>query len=273
MNKIKAGFIGFLTEEEQKDPYAALAHISKLGYRGFEAGDLLLQAGDPVENLKRVQELDIEPLSINVQLGAPLEASEIVKRAKLIGVNRATIFAGMVEMHFLGFSEHTPTYDDLMRETESYDNLAKDLCKEGITLSFHNHHAEFLTCFDGIPSLYLMKEKSEYLKFEIDCGWVSYAGYDPVTVLRSMGDRLAAIHIKDYIDGVVDMPLPGEKTISMPRFVTPGTGKLELNNCLQTASDMGLDYAIIEQDFQHNLTHHETLTAAYLNMKESGFVE
>ena len=34
-----------------------------------------------------------------------------------------------------------------------------------------------------------------------------------------------------------------------------------------------MDYAIVEQDFQFNLTEAETLRAAYLNMKETGFVE
>jgi hypothetical protein len=36
---------------------------------------------------------------------------------------------------------------------------------------------------------------------------------------------------------------------------------------------MGLDYAIIEQDFQKILTQEESVTLAYLLMKETGFVE
>ena len=59
----------------------------------------------------------------------------------------------------------------------------------------------------------------------------------------------------------------------MPRFSTPGTGKLNLKGVLQTAKDMGIPYAIVEQDFQYNLTELETLTAAYLNMKETGLLD
>ena len=40
--------------------------------------------------------------------------------------------------------------------------------------------------------------------------------------------------------------------------------------CLMPAS---IPYAIVEQDFQYHLTELETLTAAYLNMKETGFVD
>lgn len=58
----------------------------------------------------------------------------------------------------------------------------------------------------------------------------------------------------------------------MPRFTTPGTGVLNLAGCLKTASEMGMKHAIVEQDFQYNLTQLETLTAAYYNMKETGYV-
>ena len=40
----------------------------------------------------------------------------------------------------------------------------------------------------------------------------------------------------------------------MPRFTTPGTGLLDLKGCLETASGMGMEWAIVEQDFQYNLT-------------------
>ena len=51
--------------------------------------------------------------------------------------------------------------------------------------------------------------------------------------------------------------------------LTHDTGKLNLRSVLQTASEMGIPYAIVEQDFQYHLTELETLTAAYLNMKLS----
>ena len=55
--------------------------------------------------------------------------------------------------------------------------------------------------------------------------------------------------------------------------LTHDTGKLNLRGVLQTVSEMGIPYAIVEQDFQYHLTELETLTAAYLNMKETGFVD
>ena len=40
--------------------------------------------------------------------------------------------------------------------------------------------------------------------------------------------------------------------------------------CLMPAS---IPYAIVEQDFQYHLTELETLTGAYLNIKETGFLD
>ena len=120
--------------------------------------------------------------------------------------------------------------------------------------------------------MYLMSALTENLNFEVDTGWVTYAGHDPQVVLRDLGERVSLIHVKDFVCG--EVPRKGTYgSHTMPRFTTPGTGKLNLRGVLQTASEMGIPYAIVEQDFQDHLTELETLTAAYLNMKETGFVD
>ena len=272
-DKLKAGFIGFIPKGDDVDPYKVLKNYAKIGYKGFEGGDMLFKSGDPAENLKKVQSFGIEPLSIHVADVNKPDISGLVKRAKAIGVSRAATFVGCIGRNYFSGVIEVPGYDEIMREIETLDSLAKQLDSEGISLSFHNHHVELTNCYNGIPALYLMKENSQYLKFEIDCGWVTYAGYDPVTVLRSMGNRLGAVHIKDLIPGEVGIPRPDGRVQQMPRFTTPGTGMLNLRGCLETSYDMNMDYVIIEQDFQFNLTEEETVTAAYLNMKESGVLQ
>ena len=46
-----------------------------------------------------------------------------------------------------------------------------------------------------------------------------------------------------------------------------------MKDCLSVGLELGIEWAIVEQDYQYNLTQKETLTAAYLNMKETGLVE
>ena len=175
-------------------------------------------------------------------------------------------------MYRFNFRETDPDYDEFRRELEKMDKLAGELKKEGIQLLFHNHDVDFTKCYKGVPAMYLMSALTENLNFEVDTGWVTYAGHDPQVVLRDLGERVSLIHVKDFVCG--EVPRKGTYgSHTMPRFTTPGTGKLNLRGVLQTASEMGIPYAIVEQDFQYHLTELETLTAAYLNMKETGFVD
>jgi len=277
MSKMKAGFIGFMPYgRTDVDLYALLESYAKLGYRGFENGDVLLRDGDPEENLKRVRSFGIEPLTIGYMKmpGRPAPTvAELIERAHKVGVNQVVTYVGVVAMHRFGMRKDKPTYDEVMKEIESFEALAAELSKEGISFAFHNHDAEFLTTYRGVPAFSLMAANTEHLKFELDVGWCTYAGNDPVRVIRELGDRLFALHIKDFVEGKVEQPLPDGRVNIMPRFTTPGTGKLDLAGCLNAGLELGLEWAIVEQDFQYNLTQYETLTAAYLNMKETGFVE
>ena len=272
MNKMKAAMIGFLPKEQ--DPYEVLESYAKLGYSAFEGADVLLREGDPAENLKRVNSFGMQPLAVGYNIWDPPAVADVIDRAKKTGVKRAACYAGCAGAYRFGMRNDPPSYDELMKECEQFDKAAEELGKEGIVLSFHNHDAEFLQKLNGVPVIYLMAANTQYLKFEVDCGWVTYADYDPINFMKGLGDRMTAVHIKDFVAGPpVERHEPDGRVTSMPRLTTPGTGALDLKGCLEAAQAAGMDYAIVEQDFQFNLTEAETLRAAYLNMKETGFVE
>jgi len=275
MEKMKAGFIGFVGFQEP-DPYPVLESYAQIGFKGFESGDTLFRDGDPVENLKKVQSYGIAPLAMGMMSRpgeAPPTAAELIKKCKTIGVDRVATFAGCVGMFRFGMRPVPPSYDEVMQEIESFDALAKELSAEGIRFTFHNHDVEFTQTYRGVPAIFLMAANSEYLKFELDTGWAAYAGANPVHVLKKLGDRVSDIHIKDFVPGEVRQKMPNGNENIMPAFTAPGTGLLDMAGCLEAAQALGIEYAIVEQDFMRNLTPHETLTAAYLNMKETGFVE
>lgn len=265
---MKAAFIGFVSPEND-DILSTLELHAKIGYKGFEGGDLLFAKGDPKENLKKVQSFGMEPLGIGYGMEKEIPVQELIEKAKTIGVSKVMCYAGVVSMPRFGGSTDPVSKDAALRELEKFDRDAAELQKEGIDLLFHNHHFEFLESIDGVPALYFMAAHTEHLKFEVDCGWACYAGYDPAAVLRSLGSRVGAVHIKDFVDGT---KIVREGMAPMPNFTTVGTGKLPLHQTLEAAAELGMEYAIVEQDFQRNLSVHETLTAAYLNMKETGFV-
>lgn len=278
MVKMKAGFIGFMPfGDPNMDFYGLLKTYAELGYRGFEGGDMLLRNGDPAENLKKVQSYGIEPITMGYMKrsmdGREIKIGDIIKNAHKIGVKRITSFSGIVASYRFGRLKELPTYDEVMKEIEEYESVAAECAKEDIVFAFHNHDIELSHCYKGVPALYLMCANSEHLTIELDIGWVLAGGKDPATVIRDLGKRICALHIKDFIKGTVKQEQRDGHSYDMPRFVTPGTGLVDLSACLEEGTKLNLEWAVVEQDFQYNLTQKETLACAYLNMKETGFLE
>jgi sugar phosphate isomerase/epimerase len=272
MKKMKAGFIGFMPYGDPNvDLYELLRSYGEIGYRGFEAGAILLR-GNPIENLKRVQSFGMKPLTLGYRIGGDNSVDELIKNAKMLGIDRVTTFVGVAGAYRFKDRLEPPTYDEIMREIEEIEGVSKRLAEEGITFAFHNHDVELEMSFKGVPLLYLMLAHTEHLKIELDVGWVKFAGKDPAVVMKDIGDRICALHIKDITGGTIIQEKP-KGQVTMPQFTTPGTGLLNMKDCLSVGLELGIEWAIVEQDYQYNLTQKETLTAAYLNMKETGLVE
>ena len=282
MKKLNAAFIGFiprgLSFDEQLE---VLKQYHALGYSAAENGNFLLQ-GDVEENKKRLEETGMKVLSVGLRSrkADPEVIKEAIDNAKKAGVKRVATYASLAADFRFGGRDCQPTYDEMMDEIENLNAIAKELDKEGLILTFHNHDAEFNTFFRRKCMYEYMVENSEYLKFQLDVGWVLYGHYDPVTVMKYVGDKLRSLHVKDWILGNTLGPArPGAEmemqkhTFAMPNFVAPGTGLLPLKGVLEQGCGMNFDYAIVEMDFMHNMCEADELRCAYLNMRETGFVE
>lgn len=84
---------------------------------------------------------------------------------------------------------------EVAEELNKFGQLAKQY---GITIGYHNHTGEFYVD----EGKYLMdwvieNTDPETVAFEIDCGWASAAGIDPVEYIQKHAGRIAAIHIKE----------------------------------------------------------------------------
>ncbi|MFC6873686.1 sugar phosphate isomerase/epimerase family protein [Halobellus marinus] len=91
-----------------------------------------------------------------------------------------------------------------------------------------------VTAFDRLVT------RTEKLTFEVDVGWVAAAGYDPVTVIDHLGDRMPLIHIADV-----------RQTNRLPpvyRSTPPGNGILDLDHVLETARRSDIDWLVYEDD-------------------------
>jgi sugar phosphate isomerase/epimerase len=271
MAKMKAGLTGFIPKDA--DFYETLKSYAKMGYHAFENAGYLFRQGDPAENAKKVRGLGLDLITVGANLRDRQrpDAAQLVKNAKQVGVKRVTFYHSSAASYRFDDRPDMPEWPEMKEEIATVNQLGKDLAKEGITLVFHNHDPEFTTIYQGVPLFWLMAATCEDLKFEIDLAWAHYAGWDPAKLITTLGDRVVSLHVKDYIPG--DNFEHKSRTVRVPRYCAPGAGLVDLFACFQAAEKIGVPWAIIEQDMQYQLTHAESVQAAYYNMKETGFVE
>ena len=67
------------------------------------------------------------------------------------------------------------------------------------SFGYHNHTTEFRKLKNVVPYDELMKlTDPDLVTFEMDCGWVSVAGYNPVEYLTKYPTRISMLHVKDF---------------------------------------------------------------------------
>lgn len=117
---------------------------------------------------------------------------------------------------------------------EEAKELAQDLnrfgemaAKYGITIGYHNHTGEFYVDQDKYLMDWLIENTDpKTVAFELDCGWASAAGIDPVAYIQKNAGRIAGIHIKE--NGAVigaDKPQSRHSASSRPKFELDENGK------------------------------------------------
>lgn len=117
--------------------------------------------------------------------------------------------------------------------------IGKEMQRHGLKFGYHNHAFEFEDKLDGQYVFDAMFEQVPGLTVEMDIGWVQYAGEVPVQYIGKYAGRLPLLHVKDFIKSEPGTPID---TVEL------GQGDLDLAAVLQSASDAGVEWIIVEQD-------------------------
>jgi sugar phosphate isomerase/epimerase len=123
--------------------------------------------------------------------------------------------------------------------------------KAGITLCYHNHTHEFESVDGKIPYDQLLTLSPDILKMELDLGWATVAGQDPVELFKKSPGRFPLWHVKDII-----------MAQKMPTEI--GNGTVDFKRIFAASSVAGMQYFFVEQD---GATHpFESITASYQDL-------
>jgi len=83
------------------------------------------------------------------------------------------------------------------------------------------------------------------VQFELDCFWVTRAGYDPVAYLNRYPCRFPLLHIKDESPGY---PPTATGPTPAAAFTEVGRGKINWKRIFKAALKGGLRHYFVEQD-------------------------
>jgi sugar phosphate isomerase/epimerase len=128
------------------------------------------------------------------------------------------------------------TGDEIKQAVEILTKSGEACKKAGITLCYHNHVHEFETVEGQIPYHVLLTQISpDILKMELDLGWASNAGIDPVELFNGHPGRFPLWHVKDMTR---DSKQPTEI----------GNGYIDFKRIFANADKAGMKHFFVEQD-------------------------
>jgi sugar phosphate isomerase/epimerase len=213
-----------LRHECEKDFFATLEAVAKLGYQGLEfAGFFGVQAMDLK---KKLDQLELKALAAHVPLESLRENLD-----EEISFHRAIGNTNIVCPY-----TRWETEEEFYGIVNSLKEIGGRLKNEGMTFSYHNHAHEF----DRIKSHYYLDEimhASMDIQMELDTYWVKYAGVEEKAYMNQYKERLSLVHIKDM--ELVD----GER-----RPCALGDGSMDIMAIVEKAEEIGLSWVIVEND-------------------------
>jgi sugar phosphate isomerase/epimerase len=114
----------------------------------------------------------------------------------------------------------------------------------------HNHRLEFTTKYvdpetGELKSAWqLLVENTDprWVTFQLDVGWATVAGEDPVALVEEFGDRIALLHVKDAI---VTVPGGGSEAVFQQTVI--GQGDVDWASLFDAAQGKVKLY-VLEQD-------------------------
>ncbi len=126
--------------------------------------------------------------------------------------------------------------EDVLKIAASINEINAKAKQYGLTIGYHNHNWEFSNIIDGRPALYTFIDALDSdVVLEIDTYWVEVGGQSAPAVLRELGNRVVAIHVKDGTkDGNVEAQVPA------------GQGQIPIREVLAAAPNA---LPVIEFDF------------------------
>jgi sugar phosphate isomerase/epimerase len=143
------------------------------------------------------------------------------------------------------------TLDSVKRTADALNAAGRITQKHGIKVIVHNHTVEFAPLADSSQRPYdvlLAETDPSLVAMELDIGWATVAGADPLALFKQAPGRFEAWHVKD-MKGLA--ALAGKSMSERQRaaqIVPVGEGEIDYKSIFAQARLAGMKYFFVEQD-------------------------
>lgn len=257
--------------ELTKDFGGTLDKVAQIGIKEVEIADLYGKSASEWKAALQKSGLHCRSVHVYDSAQAPEEvmrfAGELGAKYVVTSLNApaetlAKIPGGKVDWPNLVHAVEGMTADDWKKSADLTNQLGAQAAKHGLQYAYHNHNVEFKKFGDKTAwEMLVARTDAKQVKFEMDCGWVAAAGYDPAKLLAEHPDRIRMLHIKAFQAGPGNLNLVGPKE---PKPSEIGHGKPDYRAVFAAAAHAQVEQYYIEQEPPYvHLTALEAVRAGY----------
>ena len=219
-----------LRDRMAADRDGTLDRLARIGYRAVEPYD---PTTDPAGFRARADALGLHVTATHAHALFGTDHGEVFDAVRTIGTDLAIVPAGIDAAEFT-------TPDGLRRTADVLNGLAAEAARYGVRLGYHNHWWEIEPRFEGRTALEVLAGLlSPDVFLEVDTYWAQVGGADVPELLRALGDRVLALHVKDG-PGVRDEPhtAVGKGTLDVPSILAAAPGAVRIVELDECATDV-----------------------------------
>ncbi len=232
-----------------KDYTGTLKQIAALGYTEVEAAGFY--GHSPAEVKASMQAAGLSLVSAHYAADAlSKNFDETVSFGKALGLQYLICsFPALKEpARFKGTSHREMvdafTLEDFRWNAERFNEWGRKVKAAGMQFGYHNHTMEFAPKEGVVPFDEMIRLTDPALvTFEMDCGWVTVGGGDPVAYLHKYPDRISMLHVKDF----KTTAQPGS-TANPPPAAELGRGTVDFRKIFEAAKGGRIRHAFVEQE-------------------------
>ncbi|GAC1516590.1 MAG: sugar phosphate isomerase/epimerase [Gemmatimonadaceae bacterium] len=142
--------------------------------------------------------------------------------------------------------------DRFKAEADLYNQIGRAAKPYGVKVLIHNHTMEFQPFADSTMTpfdLLFAHTDPDVVAFELDLGWATVAGQNPLTLFTQHPHRFPLWHVKDMANlaAVTALPTQAERQRAA-KIVPVGLGEISYRPIFDHAADAGLEHYFVEQD-------------------------